>query len=138
MAIEVSDLKPLFRFLNSGFRRKEIKEKISLSSQNLIDDIFNELGITYKFSNENIDDEDKERLKRYFNEAFATALRQPTIVVTTVDDIKAAIEANKDTIKEGILRVRLGADYGGETHPDEDYMFLDDLERRKRRKRLRI
>jgi hypothetical protein len=137
VSIEVSDLKTLFRFLNSNFKREEIKERINLSSENLIDDIFNELGITYKYNGFIDDSQTEERMKRYFSKAFQYILRQPAVSVTTIDDIKPAIEANKDIIKEGILRVRLGADYGGETHPDEDYVFLDDLERRKRRKRSR-
>ena len=42
--------------------------------------------------------------------------------------------ANKDKVKEAILRVRLGADYGG-GFEDEDYSYIEQLERRKERKR---
>lgn len=136
--IEVSDLKILFRFLHSGFRREiieRIKDSMVSNNPDLIDVVFNELGITYRFRNESMGLNQTNTIKTYFSNAFLMFLTDDTREVTTIDEIKSAIEANKDKIKESILRVRLGADYGGEGFPDEDYVFLDDLESRKRRKR---
>ena len=134
-SIEVSDLKPLYRFLFSRFRQDEIKsalgDNLSRDNPSLIGNVLDMLKIDYKFLDSYSDDSES---KRVLSNSIYEILTSRGAEVTTVEDIKPVIEANKDKVKEAILRVRLGADYGG-GFEDEDYSYIEQLERRKERKR---
>lgn len=141
-ALEISDPKILYRFLASGYRHDEVKEKLDeidnpamrhgSDAIKLTNEVFEILGLTYDAHGHSGDP-----IREVIGRSIYDSLSSSSLKITTIEEIKPVIEANKEEVAEILLRnAGLGADYAGsDTHPDEDYSYMEEATRRVKRRR---
>ena len=144
--LELDDVTPLFRFFTTGYKNKEIKQKLKdifeqsiLGGKERITFIFDELNIKIK-------DDSKAEITRA-GEAMQYSNIYPSLFaaisvylsdeasskVTVLEDVKDIVKQFKDVIREKILKATLGADYSGDVESDYDEYMTDTLNQTRRR-----
>jgi anaerobic ribonucleoside-triphosphate reductase len=145
--LELDDVTPLFRFFTTGYKNKEIEEKLKdIVEQRIRGDkeritfIFDELNIKIK-------DDSKAEITRA-GEALQYSNIYPSLFaaisvhlsdensskITVLEDVKDIVKQFKDVIREKILKASLGADYSGEVDSDDYEEYMSDTLNQTRRR----